>query len=92
MTNPQQGPDTVRRHTVLSPPRLQKGRTPPGYRVLHVIVPDRLFNNLKARAYLTGTRFPEYIARLLEETGAVETSRLPQLAVAPQAPIAATTV
>jgi hypothetical protein len=92
MTNPQQGPDTVRKHTVLSPPRLEKGRTPPGYRVLHVIVPDRLFNNLKARAYLTGTRFPEYIARLLEETGPVTDFRTPQAAMAPQAPMPATTV
>jgi hypothetical protein len=92
MDHPQTVPDTVRKHPVLSPLRLHKGRTPPGYRVLHVIVPDRLFNILKARACLAGTRFPEYVARLLEETGPVTDFRTPQAAVALHAPTPATTV
>lgn len=51
----------------LSPPRIANARTPPGYRVLHVLVPDSVFNHVKAQAYLSGMRFPEYIARFLEE-------------------------
>jgi hypothetical protein len=35
--------------------------------VLHVIVPESIFNHVKAQAYLSGMRFPEYIARFLEE-------------------------
>ena len=49
------------------PRRTPQGRTPPGCKVLHVIVPESIFNHVKAQAYLSGMRFPEYVARYLEE-------------------------
>lgn len=53
-------------HHAISPRRSANGRTPPGYRVLHVIVPEMTFNHLKAQSYLLGMRFPEYVVRHLE--------------------------
>jgi len=50
-----------------SPPRTAVGRKPVGYRVLHVLVPERTFNHAKAQAYLSGIPFPEYVAKFLEE-------------------------
>ena len=60
-------PDLVRTQSALSPPRSANGRTPLGYRVLHVIVPETVFNHVKAQAYLSGMRFSEYVARFLKE-------------------------
>ena len=57
----------VKEHQALSPRRSANGRTPPGYRVLHVIVPEQIFNHVKAQAYLSGLRFPDYLARFLNE-------------------------
>ena len=57
----------VPEHLAMSPRRSANGRTPPGYRVLHVIVPEQTFNHVKAQSYLSGMRFPEYVARFLEE-------------------------
>ncbi len=65
-------------HTALSPPRSATGRTPPGYRVLHVIVPEPIFYHVKAQAYLSGMRFPEYVARFLEEAWPYTGDRLPE--------------
>jgi hypothetical protein len=67
----------VRTHSALSPPRSANGRTPPGYRVLHVIVPEPIFNHVKAQAYLSGMRFPEYVARILKEAWPYTESRQP---------------
>lgn len=80
----------VRTHSALSPPRSANGRTPPGYRVLHVIVPEPIFNHVKAQAYLSGMRFPEYVARFLEEAWPYKDTRTPQGAVAPPAPMEVT--
>ena len=60
------------------PQRRASGRTPPGYRVLHVIVPEQTFNHVKAQAYLSGLRFPEYIARFLEEAWPYKDDRMPR--------------
>ena len=73
-------------HLALSPRRSAKGRTPSGYRVLHVIVPEQIFNHVKAQAYLSGLRFPEYVARFLEEAWPYKESRSPEQQASPQPP------
>lgn len=80
---PKTGP--VRTHPALSPPRSSVGRTPPGYRVLHVIVPEPIFNHVKAQAYLSGMRFPEYVARFLKEAWPFADYRQPSATSEPQA-------
>lgn len=55
--------------TASSRERVAKRRTPAGYRVLHVIVPEQAFNHVKAQSFLSGMRFPEYLTRLLKEAG-----------------------
>lgn len=80
----------VQTPSALSPRRSANGRTPPGYRVLHVIVPEQTFNHVKAQAYLSGMRFPEYIARFLEEAWPYTDAHAPQKTVDPQAPKAVT--
>lgn len=80
----------VRTHSALSPPRSANGRTPPGYRVLHVIVPEPIFNHVKAQAYLSGMRFPEYVARFLEEAWPYKDARTPREQSLPPAPVAVT--
>ena len=75
----------VPRHQALSPRRSANGRTPPGYRVLHVIVPEPVFNHAKAQAYLSGLRFPEYVARFLTEACPYQESHLPRQQVTTQA-------
>ncbi len=67
----------VREHLADSPRRTANGRTPPGYRVLHVIVPEPTFNYVKAQAYLSGLRFPDYVARFLNEAWPYNDSRSP---------------
>lgn len=76
----------VPEHPALSPRRSAKGRTPSGYRVLHVIVPEQIFNHVKAQAYLSGLRFPEYVARFLEEAWPYKESRpqQPQASLPPE--------
>lgn len=74
----------VQEHLALSPRRSAKGRTPPGYRVLHVIVPESIFNHVKAQSYLSGLRFPEYVARFLEEAWPYNDSRSPSDQVDPR--------
>ncbi len=71
--------DQVSDTAARSPRRSADGRTPPGYRVLHVIVPESIFNNVKAQAYLSGMRFPEYVARFLEEARPYKDTRTPQV-------------
>ena len=58
-------------------PRDANGLVSPGFRVVHVIVPERLFNYAKAQAYLSGLRFPDYVARLLDEARPFPESALP---------------
>lgn len=83
METPKAGP--VRTHSALSPPRSSAGGTPPGYRVLHVIVPEPVFNHAKAQAYLSGMRFPEYVARFLKEAWPLTDNRQPAATSDPQA-------
>lgn len=90
MAETRQAIGPVRTHSALSPPRSANGRTPPGYRVLHVIVPEPIFNHVKAQAYLSGMRFPEYVARFLEEAWPYKDDRAPRDVVAPPAPTAVT--
>ena len=47
--------------------RNHSGRASPGCRVVHVAVPEEVFNHAKAQAYLSGIRWPEFVARLLSE-------------------------
>lgn len=44
----------------------RRSLTPSGYRVLHVLLPELVFNHAKAQAYLSNMRFPDYIRGLLE--------------------------
>lgn len=90
MAETMQALSPVRTHSALSPPRSANGRTPAGYRVLHVIVPEPIFNHVKAQAYLSGMRFPEYVARFLEEAWPYKDARTPQAAADPPAPMAVT--
>jgi hypothetical protein len=76
----------VPEHQALSPRRSANGRTPPGYRVLHVIVPEQIFNHVKAQAYLSGLRFPDYVAHFLEEAWPYQNNRLQQHQMSTQVP------
>ena len=40
---------------------------PDGHRVLHVVVPDRVFNHVKAQAALSGMPFRTYMEHFLME-------------------------
>lgn len=51
------------------PARRPRDRTPPGHRVLHVVVPEKTFNHVKAQAYLSDMPFPQYIALSLADCG-----------------------
>ena len=42
-------------------------RLPPGHRVLHVIVPEHVFNHVKAQAALSGMPFKTYMEHFLQE-------------------------
>jgi len=57
---------------------MANGRTPPGYRVLHVIVPEPVFNHVKAQSYLSGMRFAEYVVKFLGEAFPYEVSASPE--------------
>lgn len=75
----------VQEHMALSPRRSANGRTPPGYRVLHVIVPEQVFNHVKVQSLLSGLRFPDYVARFLQEAWPYQDSRSPSDQVEPRA-------
>jgi hypothetical protein len=76
----------MRQHQELSPPRSANGRTPPGYRVLHVLLPETTFNNVKAMAYLSGMRFQDYVAKFLAEVCPYSVDRKPQIRTSTPAP------
>ena len=40
---------------------------PPGYRVLHVTVPEEVFNAAKAQALLSGIDWPQFVIELLRQ-------------------------
>jgi hypothetical protein len=50
-----------------------------------VIVPEPIFNHVKAQAYLSSMRFPEYVARYLKEAWPFTDSRQPPALDAPPA-------
>jgi len=39
----------------------------PGHRVLHVEVPEDIFNGAKAQALMIGQKWPEFVVELLRE-------------------------
>lgn len=51
------------------PARRPRDRTPPGHRVLHVVLPEKTFNHVKAQAYLSDMPFPQYVALSLADCG-----------------------
>jgi len=79
--------DADREETSSDQPTTSKptGRRPAGYRVLHVFVPERTFNHVKAQAFLSGLRFPEYLAKFLEEARPYPVPELPSLGRQPPA-------
>ena len=56
----------------LSPPRNSESRLPTGFRVVHVPVPESIFNHAKAQAYLSGVRFAEFVATVLKDSKPIE--------------------
>lgn len=56
----------------LAPRRTQSGHVPQGCRVVHVIVRDQVFNHAKAQAYLSGMKFPEFVAQILLSAGPIK--------------------
>ena len=62
--------ETEQREAALaaSPPRGEaRGGKSSNVRVVHVRVPEPIFNFAKAQAYLSGMDWPDYVAKLLEE-------------------------
>lgn len=52
--------------------RTRSGHLIPGCRVVHVAVPERVFNHAKAQAYLSGLSWPQFIERLLSESTPIQ--------------------
>ena len=59
----------------LSPPRNSESRLPTGFRVVHVPVPEAIFNHAKAQSYLSGLRFAEFVATVLKDSKPIEAIR-----------------
>ena len=59
----------------LSPPRNSESRLPTGFRVVHVPVPEFIFNHAKAQAYLSGGRFAEFVATVLKDSKPIDAVR-----------------
>ena len=59
----------------LSPPRSSGSRLPTGFRVVHVPVPEAIFNTAKANAFLSGVRFAEFVATVLKDSKPIVASR-----------------
>ena len=51
--------------------RTRSGHLVPGCRVVHVAVPEKVFNHAKAQAYLSGLPWPKFIEHLLSESGPI---------------------
>jgi hypothetical protein len=58
-------PTTPTDPTVLDKP--SRYRTPPGQRVIHVLVPEETFVHVHKMALESGMRFTHYLCRFLEE-------------------------
>lgn len=48
--------------------RVQGGHAAVGHRVVHVAVPEMVFNHAKAQAYLSNLEWTPFITRLLSES------------------------
>lgn len=70
----------------LSPTRSASSRLPPGFRVVHVPVPETIFNHAKAQAYLSGLRFAVFIAKVLSDAGPYPNSRMQLPLAGPNTP------
>lgn len=68
----------VPEHQALSPPRSADSRLPSGFRVVHVPVPETIFNHAKAQAYLSGMRFAVFVAQVLRDARPYQANRPPQ--------------
>ena len=62
----------------LSPTRTASSRLPSGFRVVHVPVPESIFNHAKAQAYLSGLRFAVFVAKVLSDAGPYPSNRVHQ--------------
>ena len=65
--------------------RRARSPKPPGFRYVHVLVPEQTFNHVKAQAYLSGMLFPEYMARFLMEAWPYTGTGTPTAQEPPQA-------
>jgi hypothetical protein len=54
-------------HVPTKPSQATGSRTVPCRRVLHVVIPDFIFNHAKSQAALSGMAFKTYLERLLLE-------------------------
>lgn len=52
--------------------RTRSGHLVPGCRVVHVAVPEKVFNHAKAQAYLSGLSWPKFVERLLSESTPIQ--------------------
>jgi hypothetical protein len=59
----------------LSPRRRAESRLPTGFRVVHVPVPESIFNHAKANAYLSGLRFAVFVATVLKDSKPIDSNR-----------------
>ncbi len=71
-------PTTTQRTGTTQSVRPKDRRLASGYRVLHMQVPEPIFNSAKAAALLQGTPWPQFVTGLLAEAG---TRNLPSGAV-----------
>ena len=52
--------------------RTSSGHAAPGCRVVHVAVPENVFNHAKAQAYLSGVKWPKFVELLLSNSTPLE--------------------
>lgn len=55
--------------------RLPGGKTAAGYRVVHIAVPEPVFNHAKAQAILAGKTWTEYVTDLLQSSASTNSCR-----------------
>lgn len=60
--------DITRSNPVGSTNRAKHGGPATGYRIVHVSVPENVFNHAKAQAYLSGIPWPKFVEKLLAES------------------------
>jgi len=54
--------------------RTAKGHAKSGCRIVHVAVPEPIFNHAKAQAYLSGLPWPRFVERILAEATVLSAS------------------